>query len=372
MQKSIYILAFSLILFSCKESKTEEPNPKDDGLISVTAAQFQSSAMEMASPSEQDFEVTIKTSGKIDVPPQNRAKVTTFIGGYVKSTKLLVGNKVTKGQALLTLENTEFLDLQKDYLEVSAQINYLKSEFERQKTLYDEKITSQKNYLKAESDYRSAKAMQQGLKQKLLLLNINPSQVEKGKLTSIITVFSPISGDIVIMNANVGMFIAPSDVILEIVDTNHLHLELAVFEKDILKVKEGQKINFTVPEATKEPFQAEVHLVGKSIEGNDRTVNVHGHLDDTVKQKLLTGMFVEAGIVVDSKKGLAIPSEALITENNKNFVLLLVADKNNKYAFKKVVVTVGEKTEKFVEIIPDNQINTSSKILAKGVFDVAN
>ncbi|MET0759617.1 MAG: efflux transporter periplasmic adaptor subunit, partial [Flavobacterium sp.] len=106
MQKSIYILVLSFILFSCKESKTEEPTPKDDGFISVTAAQFQSSAMEMASPSEQDFEVTIKTSGKIDVPPQNRAKVTTFIGGYVKSTKLLVGNKVTKGQALLTLENT--------------------------------------------------------------------------------------------------------------------------------------------------------------------------------------------------------------------------------------------------------------------------
>ena len=371
MKKIIYLFVITALLFSCKDAKTEDITPKDDGLINVTKTQFQSAGMEISTPVEQDFDVTIKTSGRIDVPPQNRAKVTTFIGGYVKSTSLLVGDKVTKGQALLTLENTEFLDIQKDYLEVAEQINYLKSEYERQKTLYDEKITSQKNYLKAESEYRRAKATYQSLRQKLNLLNLNPSQVEKGKLTSVITIYSPISGDIVIMNANVGMLMAPSDVILEIVDTNHLHLELAVFEKDILNVKIGQKINFRVPEASKEVFKAEVHLVGKSIEGNDRTINVHGHLDDAIKQKLLTGMFVEAGIVVNSKKGLAIPTDALLTENNKNYVLLLDNTKTG-YSFKKVAVSLGEKSEEFVEILPNKEINATSKLLTKGVFDIAN
>ena len=371
MKKSLYIIALSLVLFSCKESKTEEVEQKDNGLTTVTSAQFKSSGMEIATPTEQDFDVTVKASGKIDVPPQNRAKVNTFMGGYVKSTTLLVGNKVTKGQALLTLQNTEFLDIQKDYMEVAEQLNFLKSEYDRQKTLYDEKITSQKNYLKAESEYRRAKAMHQSLRAKLVLLNINPRNVEKGILTSTITIFSPITGDIVIMNANVGMYVAPSDVILEIVDTDHLHLELAVFEKDILNVKIGQKIHFKVPEASKDVFNAEVHLVGKSIEGNDRTINIHGHLDDAIKQKLLTGMFVEAEIIIDSKKGLAIPSEALVTENNKNFVLLLDNEKNG-YSFKKVSVTIGEKSENFVEILPNTIINTSSRILTKGVFDLAN
>lgn len=372
MKKIIYTLVLTSVLISCKESKTEEPTSKTNGLITVTTTQFQSSGMEIASPMEQDFDVAINASGKIDVPPQNRAKVTSFIGGFVKSTQLLVGDKVTKGQALLTLGNTEYLDIQKDYLEVAEQIKYLKSEFERQKALYDEKISSQKNYLKAESEYRKTLGMYQSLRAKLQLLNINPSNVEKGKLTSVVTIYAPITGDIVIMNANVGMPVAPSDVILEIVDTSHLHLELAVFEKDILKVKVGQKISFIVPEATKEVFDAEVHLVGKSIEGSDRTINIHGHLDDNIKQKLLTGMFVEAKIKINSKKGLAIPADALISENNKYFVLLLDNNKNNIYSFKKVAVTVGEKSEKAVEIIPDNQINASSKILVKGVFDLAN
>jgi RND family efflux transporter MFP subunit len=371
MKQIIYAFTIASLLFSCKEAAKMEETPKEDGLITVTKQQFQSSGMLIASPKEQDFNVEVKCSGKIDVPPQNRAQITTFIGGYVKSTRLLVGDKVTKGQALLTLQNTEFLDIQKEYLEVAEQINYLKSEYERQKTLYDEKISSQKSYLKAESDYRKTKAMYQSLREKLVMLNINPAQVEKGKLTSVITIYSPISGDIVIMNANVGMPIATSDVILEVVDTQHLHLELAVFEKDILKIKVGQKIEFTVPEATKEVFDAEVHLVGKSIEGNDRTINVHGHLEEKIKQKLLTGMFVEAGILVDTKKGLAIPTEALITESNKNFVLLLDSSKK-EYSFKKVKVLLGEKSEKYVEILPDSEINASSKILTKGVFDIAN
>ena len=112
-------------------------------------------------------------------------------------------------------------------------------------------------------------------------------------------------------------------------------------------------------------------MVGKSIEGNDRTINVHGHLDDSIQQKLLTGMFVEAEIIINSKKGLAIPSEAIITENNKNFVLLL-DNKKNGYSFKKVSVTVVEKSENFVEILPSTIINAFSRILTKGVFDLAN
>ena len=325
MKKLFYIATIATLLFSCKQEVAEE-KVIDDGLITVTEAQFQSSKMEIGSPIEQDFEVTVKSSGKIDVPPQYRAKVTTFLGGYVKATKLLVGDKVAKGQALITLENTDYLDLQKDYVEVAEQINYLKSEFERQKTLYNEKITSQKNYLKAESDYRQAKGMYQGLREKLLLLNINPANVERGKFTSQITISAPISGDVTVMNANVGMFMSPSDVILEIVDTNYLHLNLSIFEKDILHVKQGQKINFKVPEASKEQFSSNVQLVGKSIESKDRTISVFGTLSSEIKGKLLSGMFVEANIITAAKKGFGVPSDAIITENDKHYVLVL----NNK------------------------------------------
>lgn len=370
MKKIFYIATITTLLCSCKQEVAAE-KVVDDGLITITEAQFQSSKMEIGSPIEQDFEVTVKSSGKIDVPPQYRAKVTTFLGGYVKATQLLVGNKVAKGQALITLENTEYLDLQKDYVEVAEQINYLKSEFERQKTLYNEKITSQKNYLKAESDYRQAKGIYQGLREKLVLLNINPANVERGKFTSQITISAPISGDVTVMNANVGMFMSPSDVILEIVDTNYLHLNLSIFEKDILQVKQGQKITFKVPEASKEQFNSKVQLVGKSIESKDRSISVFGTLSPEIKEKLLSGMFVEANIITDSKKGLGVPAEAIISEDKKSYILV-VNGVSKPYKFKKTQVVLGEKSEKFVEIMPSKEINQQTKILTKGVFDIVN
>ena len=136
-------------------------------------------------------------------------------------------------------------------------------------------------------------------------------------------------------------------------------------------MKEGQKITFSIPEASKEVFTSKVQKVGKSIENKDRTIPVFGELNTADKAKLLSGMFVEANIVAASKKGFGVPSEAIITENNKTFVLVVTDDKKD-LIFKKVQVTLGEKTEGFSEIILSADINKNSKILTKGVFDLTN
>lgn len=370
----ILIVAIAaLFLNSCGgESKSSEENivEEDTSLVEVTLEQFKSMKMEINTLQEREFDNTIKASGKIDVPPKNRAKVTSFVGGYVKSISLLVGNKVTKGQPLLTLESPEYIDLQQSYLEIAGQIEYLKSEYERQKTLFDEKISSQKKYLEAESDYKRAKATYESLRQKLNMLRINPSQVEQGKFSSYITVYSPISGDITAINANVGMAISPTDVIMEIVETQAMHLELAVFEKDIFNLKNGQRIKFTVPQVGSDEFEAQVSQIGKSVGGNDRVINVYASLDANTKQKLLTGMFVEAQLVADSRNALSVPIDAITTEEGNSFLLVLESEKDNIYVFRKTLVKTEERNGDWIEIIPDDNINSNTKVLIKGVYDV--
>lgn len=370
MKNLVILLAIATFLLSCKQKEKEE-KVSENGLITVTQQQFEASKMEISSPFEQDFDVVVQATGKIDVPPQYKAKISPFIGGYVKSTSLLIGDKVTKGQALITLENTEYLDLQKDYVEVAEQIKYLKSEYERQKTLLEEKITSQKNFLKAESDYRQAKGMYQGLREKLLLLNINPTNVENGKFTSIITLTSPISGDVTKMNANVGMFMSPSDVMMEVVNTEHVMLNLTIFESDILSIKQGQKILFTIPQASKEQFYSIVQTVGKSIENEDRSISVYGTLQKEQKEKLLSGMFVEAKIVTSTKKGWSVPKDAIFKEDNKYFVFL-GQQKQYLYEFRKTLVEIGEVTENFTEIKLNKNVNQNAKIVTKGVYELTN
>lgn len=364
----IYILIFSLVLVACGNSeKTSDLVPEtethnDD--ITITKAQFEGEKMAFGTLAEYDFNETVKVNGMIDVPPKNKSSVSTFTGGYITKTPLLVGDRVKKGQLLVTLENPEFVELQQNYLEVSEQLNYLKSEFNRQKTLFDEKITSEKNYLKAESAYKSNLAHYNGLRKKLQMLNINPSSVEQGRIASTINLYAPISGHVTKVNVSNGTYVSPSDVIMEIVDIDHIHLELLVFEKDIMQIKKDQKIEFTIPEASDKTFEAEVHLAGTTIDEQTRRVKVHGHVDND-KENFIVGMFVDADIIIESKKGFGLPKEALIEVDNDFFVLILDEENTDEFRFETFKLELGKQTEAYVEILNSEALK-DKQIVIKG------
>ncbi len=103
-----------MVLAACgrsekKETIVEETEKPYDG-ITITKAQFEGENMALGSFAEYDFNDTIKVNGLIDVPPNNKSSITTFIGGYITKTPLLIGDKVEKGQLLVSLENTEFVE----------------------------------------------------------------------------------------------------------------------------------------------------------------------------------------------------------------------------------------------------------------------
>jgi len=364
----IIVLLLSIIAISCNTSKTEEatvnPIKEDNNLVEITSSQFENSKMELGKTSKQFFTESIKTNGYIDVPPANRAKVSAIIGGYVKKSPLLVGDKVKKGQLLLTIENPDFIEIQQNYLEITEKLTYLKSEYNRQKTLFEEKITSQKNYLKAESDYKSALALSNGLSHKLKMININPLNVKAGKITSIVPIYAPISGSVTAVYTNVGEFMNASDVLLEIINNEHKHIELIVFEKEILKIREKQPILFKIPESSTKKYKAAVYLVGKSIDKN-RTVRVHGHLENE-DVPFIVGMFVEAEIITNSIKKQALPIEAVLEKDNEYFVLVLKEKNDETYKFEKIKISIGEKNENWIEILGKNIEN--KQILIKGAF----
>jgi cobalt-zinc-cadmium efflux system membrane fusion protein len=279
--------------------------------IEVTNTQFEHADMVIGTLETKNFPESIETTGLIDVPPQNRAIVSAIMGGYIKNTPLLIGDMVKKGQAVATIENPEFIDMQQKYLELKEQLTYLQSEYNRQKTLFAENITSQKNYLKAESKFNTAKAGYTGLRKRLNMLNISPSQVENGNITSVVTLYAPISGSVTEMNATKGLYVSPATKILEIIDNDHIHIELSVFEKDIMNVKKDQVIRFSIPEASSEIYDASVHLVGTAITAN-RTIKVHGHLEEDEKHNFLTGMFVDAKIVTSNSEMTSLPDTAIV------------------------------------------------------------
>ncbi|NOY48634.1 MAG: efflux RND transporter periplasmic adaptor subunit [Chlorobi bacterium] len=376
MQRIQYILIITVLIlnvYSCRNSENKENNTTEvstnNNYIILTKAQFEQSNMKLASIVNSPFPEIVQATGMIDVPPANRAVVSATMGGYIKTNPLLVGDKITKGQVLVTISNPEFVTLQQEYMEIKEQLSYLKAEFKRQETLYKENITSQKNFLKAESNYKSARAKYNGLKKQLQLLNISVSSTEKGIFTSFATIYAPISGSISKVNVSKGAYVSPATEIMEIINSDHIHLELSVFEKDIMKLKKGQKIEFKIPEASTQIFDAQVHLIGTSIDDN-RTVKVHGHLTGNSHEQFLIGMFIDAQIITNNHYAMALPSEAIVTIDDKSYVLLLQSENGNEYQFNSIEIKTGVTYSGYTEIIDTNKFKIDDIFLTRGAFNL--
>lgn len=377
MNRNLYkIVTLNLVftLFSCSEknnqpAKVETESEKVTDGIQVTQAQFEQSKMTLGNLEEKPFPTIVNVNGMIDVPPENRAVVNSTMGGYIKTTPLLIGDKVRKGQVLVTIENPELVTIQQRYMEINEQLTYLKAEYDRQVIMKAENITSQKSYLKAESEYKTAVARHTGLDKKLRMLNISPARVRAGTISSVVNIYAPISGNITKVNVTKGSYVSPATEILEIIDNDHIHLELSVFEKDIMKIKKGQKIDFKIPEASVETFKAEVHLVGTAIEDN-RTIRVHGHLENESRHNFLTGMFVEATIITDSTFAKALPSEAIIVVDEDLYILVLDKKDRDTYYFHQEEVVVRETYDGFSVIENKDIFKPNTQFLTKGVFNL--
>ena len=370
--KSLMIIVL-LLIQSCgrtgKSNMQTESEVSEQGLIRITSAQFKENRFELGTLQKKEFKQYIQVSGMIDVPPQNKAVISVPVGGYITKTQLLVGDQVRKGQVLVTLENPEFIKLQQNCLEVKQQLSYLKAEYERHKKLYEENITSQKNFLKAESEYKTALATYQGLSQQLRILHISPEALDEGRMTTKTNIYAPISGSISKMNIMKGAFVSPATEILEIINTEHIHLELEVFEKDIIHVKEGQTIEFRIPEATDEFYMGKVYRVGSSIDEN-RRILVHGHIESTTSFNLLKGMFVEARIVTESEILNALPETALVEVGDLNYVLKLINKTEEEYTFQPFEVEVLEVASDYAAIDSEAALHENEQYLTVGAFSL--
>jgi cobalt-zinc-cadmium efflux system membrane fusion protein len=378
--KMFYVCCMALFfLASCGsnvavpiEIGNNEPQMEGDlAEIEVSQDQFAFAKMQIGQITEQRFPIIVRATGRIEVPAKNQIRVSAYSGGYVTNIELVPGQKVNKGQRLFTLENPDFVQMQQDYLEAKESLAYLESDYERQKKLADENITSQKNFLKAESEYRVTLAKMQGMKKRLSLLNISVEDITPQNMVSSISVFSPSSGFVTEVYAMRGMFLNQTGVAVDILNTDDVHLELRVFEKDILKIEEGQEIMFRIPDASTENFVGEVHLIGKIVDEEKRIIRVHGHLkNEEDRRKVISGMYVDAEIITEQNDTYGVPESAIVTEDGKNFVLIFSHKDGDLSKFQKKEVDIGQRRNGFVQILNVDQFSKQEDILINGAFNL--
>ncbi len=370
--KTISIIAIlSVFVSSCankvEETKKEE-KPIETNSVELTENQFKVADVTLGKIEMKALSGAIKVNGMLDVPPQNLVSISAPMGGFVKSTELLQGMKVVKGQVIAVMQNAEYIQLQQDYVDNKSQLEYLEAEYKRQEELAKENVNSQKVLLQSKTQYQSMMAKVSGLKSKLSLLGINTSQIESGNFQNTITIYAPISGYVTQVNVNIGMYVNPTDVMFKIVDTEHLHAELTVFEKDVPKLKIGQKVRFTLANETTERI-ATVYLIGREIR-EDRTVRIHCHLDKE-DIELLPGMYLKAYVEAGTQNVSALPDKAIVNFEGNSYIFVSVpSDEKGTHHFKLVQVTKGVSELGYTEVQLPKEINAESSIVINGAFDI--
>ena len=376
-QSLFFFGTFALIfgLFACgSTSNTETVDTEEitnENVINISNDQFQSSAMQLGKMEPIEFSDKVFATGMFDVPPGYKASVSAYFGGYVKEIELLPGEVAKKGQTLFTLENPAYIETQQDFLEVKNQLTFLKSDYERQKSLSEDNISSQKKFLQAETDYLGAMAHSEALKKKLALMNIDPNNLSAETITSVISVKSPISGFITSVNASKGMFLNPSDIAATITNTDHLHVELKIFENDLHKIKVDQKVKFKRQNDPSKTFIATISLINKEIDSESRSVLVHCHLDNESDESMfIPGMYVEAEILTSTENAMALPEAAVVTIENSSFVLLKSKGASSELVFERKPVRIGVTKDGYTSILNHEDFDQNSEFLIEGAFNL--
>ncbi|MBS1637169.1 MAG: efflux RND transporter periplasmic adaptor subunit [Bacteroidetes bacterium] len=346
-----YIVYSVLILglYACGGGKPAESEKNEAALgeaeVVLTDAQLKNADLTIGKAATRAMSTSLKVNGVVDVPPQNLVSVSFPLGGYLKSTELLPGMRIHKGQVIAVMEDPAFIQLQQDYLVARAKLEFQKKEYDRQAQLNASKTTSDKVFEQVQSDYQGQKITVNALSEKLKLIGLKPDVLNENSISRSVNIYSPIDGYVSAVNVNIGKYVNPADVLFELVNPEDLHLALTVFEKDIPWIQVGQKVQAHLANDPGHGYEAEVILIGRNLDLN-RSTTVHCHFMKS-EENLLPGMFLSAVIDVTNKSVVAVPEAAVVRYEDKEYVFLR---KDAKH-FEMVEVTTGTHFDGYVELL---------------------
>jgi cobalt-zinc-cadmium efflux system membrane fusion protein len=337
--------------------------PAASTAVSLTAEQQKNAGVEVGLAEKSTIAGTLLLNGAIDVPPQNMVSVSFPLGGYLKSTKLLPGMQVRKGEVLAVMEDAQFISLQQDYLIAQSKLALTQAEYARQKDLNADKASSDKVFQQAKSDFETQRITLRALGEKLRLIGLDPEHLTEDKISRTINVHSPISGYVSKVDVNIGKYTAPTDVLFELVNTDDIHLSLTVFEKDVAKLAIGQKVVAYTNDQPAIKHPAAIILVSKDLDEN-RAAEVHCHFDRYDKS-LLPGMFMNAEVTVHTDNAWLVPASAVVRWQNEYFVFMEMSA--GQYEMEKVEIGLvqGEKQQVF----PSNDL-TGKRLVVKNAYSL--
>ncbi|MDO8369596.1 MAG: efflux RND transporter periplasmic adaptor subunit [Candidatus Nitrotoga sp.] len=324
--------------------------------VSMTDQQVEQGGIEMLTSGPAHIKSTLQLIGHISFNEDRVVYVVPRLAGVVESVGANAGDQVRKGHILAVISSQALADLRSELLAAQKRLSLARTTFEREKKLWEEKISAEQDYLQARNVMQEAEIITQKVKQKLASLG---GALTTNNLTRY-EIRAPIDGIVMQKQISVGQVLKEDANIFVVADLSTVWAVLTIYAKDLNTVKIGQKA--TVKSTSFElQSSGSVEHLGALLGEQTRTAEAHIILPNP-KGIWRPGMPVNIELVADEiEVPVAVSADAIQTVRDWTAVFV-------RYGtfFEAHPLELGRSDSKFIEVV--NGLSAGERYAAKNSF----
>jgi membrane fusion protein, heavy metal efflux system len=352
------------------KGETEEKGGHRKGVVELTKEALRTAGVEVrevvpVTPSE-----LIGATAVLELNGDRVSRVNPRVTGRCVSVNASLGDRVRSGQTLAQIDSPEVDQAWSDYMKAKARLDLATRNVTREETLFQKKVSPEKDLLKARQELGEAEADMLLVREKFRLLGVDTGQVETNTNGTthnhpLIPVPAPLSGVVVERSLTQGEMIGPEKMIFTIADLSTLWLMIDIYERDIGGIRTGMETKLSIAAYPGKEFRGRISYLGDIIDEKTRTVKARVTIDNR-DGLLKPGMFAVASI--DSAKGagagkvIVVPEEAVFLDGSEKYVFVQVGD--GRFVVRRV--SVGSASGARIEI--KEGLKEGDAVVVKGVF----
>lgn len=337
------------------EDDHDDHDDHEEGAIRLSPADMDEFGIRTGQANGDVLQATVRLSGEVVLNDNLAAHIVPRVSGNVRKVLVNLGDRVEEGQALAELESRELADVKADYVAARERASLANTNFERYQRLWDQKITSEQEYLEVRNVFRESEIVLKASEQKLFALDVSPSDLVNlssgnGHQLTHFELKAPLGGEVIERNIARGEFIGPDSPAFIVADLSTVWVDLTVYEAQLSLVRANQKVVVTSRYGNVRA-EGSVEYVSPVVDPVTRTATARVILDNS-NGEWPPGTFVDAVIAVNSiKASVVIPRDAVQTIDNESVVFVQEGD-----VFETTVVQLGRQNDSHVEIVSGLQL----------------
>ena len=268
-----------------------------EGRVEIPDEMLKSMGVALLTAGPATIKPKLKLPGEVTFNEHTIVRVVPRVAGMVTSVQGHHGQHVKKGDVLAVLESPMLADLRSQYYVAKKRLGLTRATYEREKQLWEEKISAKQDFLLAQELWNEAEIALELAATKLIALGVQPESNHSKITISRYEIRSPISGIIIAKAIALGEAVKEDREIYTVADVSTVWTAITVYPKDLNVVKEGQKV---AVKATAYDVESEgtITYISTLIGGQTRTATARVELDNQAG-KWRPGMFVNAELVAE-------------------------------------------------------------------------